>query len=231
MRRCLGKLCALVLAGCGSGAFHQTNQADESAASASSTLEITGTVQWYTTDGGFWAIVTGGDAYRPRSGLAVEWQKVNLPVRAVLRVPWAAEAAHPSLPLPPVEILELEQLACADLPCPGLPPAVGMVIAAAAPSGHNSVYEAILANVVRPAGSSGPDSDCVTRSDTPTSPVIRRCWINGFVSGVYEADVKATGFETKHVRFEVPARNVQPYECCAVHYVPQGSWVFLSPSP
>ena len=220
-------LWTILLAGCGSGAVHENaNQTDQSV-SDSQTVQITGAIYPYDGD---WLIVSiGGGGYDPLSPLDARWQKPGLPVRAVVRIHYELNLGTQLAER--VDVLHLEQLSCSDLPCAAPPPAVTVVIAAAGPSSTASFYNATLANVVRPAGSVGPESGCVTASDTPTSPVIRKCWINGFVSGVYEADVSAPGFETKHVRFEVPVRDVQPYECCAVHYVPQGSWVFLSPSP
>lgn len=46
----------------------------------------------------------------------------------------------------------------------------------------------------------------------------------------YEADVTAPGYQPEHARIEVPAREVNPEDCCPVTYVPQAQWVHLTPA-
>src|SRR5207248_9445528 len=61
------------------------------------------------------------------------------------------------------------------------------------------------------------------------STVTTICFIFGVVAGEYEADVRAAAYDTAHVRIEVPAHAIQPYECCAIPYAPQTIWVDLDP--
>ena len=117
---------------------------------------------------------------------------------------------------------------CAGVDCGAPPPPVEVIIAPNAPS-RTSFYDATLANVQRPPGTSlAPPEFMCTGPDTPTS--LRKCYIYGDVAGVYEADVTARGFQTTHVRVEVPAPDVKPHQCCTGAYVPKSLSVYLSPS-
>jgi hypothetical protein len=194
------------------------------------TTEISGTVQWYSIEGGFWAIRgADGKTYDPSSPLDSRWQKSNLPIHAVVRVRSDLASFHMVGPI--VDIIHIEQVSCEALPCPLPGPPVSLIVAASRGTPDGSVYQATFTNVQRPASAGViPEFNCVTTSLTPTAPAMRICYIHGVVPGAYEADVTAPGYEPQHVRVEVAAHDIQPYECCAAAYVSQGLWVYLTPS-
>jgi len=150
-------------------------------------------------------------------------------VRAVVRVRSDLASFHMAGPI--VDVLHIEQLSCVGLPCPSPPAPVILTIVPDAKAGSVPTYDATLANVQRPpAAGVTPAFQCETGSSTPTAPGMRKCFIKGVVPGVYEADVTAPGAQPQHVRVEVPAQEIMPYECCAAGYEPQALWVYLSGS-
>jgi len=228
MARFIVWLAAALVSACGGGENSASRLRSDQ---TNDRIEITGSVQWYTIEGGFWAIQGGdGNVYDPSAPLDAMWQKADFPVRAVLRLRPDLGSTHMAGQI--VDVLQIEQLSCQGLPCPAFGPAVTLTVApGSGAKGSGSFYDATLTNVQRPTSAGvSPAFNCVTNSPTPTAPVMRYCFIFGEVAGVYEADATAPGFDLKHVRIEVPAREIKPYECCAAQYVPQATWVYLSAS-
>jgi hypothetical protein len=71
-------------------------------------IRVTGTVQYYNLEGGFWA-VRGDDGvtYDPISGLSPAFQRENLPVTLVAKIRTDMGGIHMVGPL--VEILSIER--------------------------------------------------------------------------------------------------------------------------
>lgn len=71
--------------------------------------QITGTVHFYTFEGGFWAI-RGDDAvtYDPMTGLSAEFRKEGLRVSVVVRIRTDLAGTHMAGPL--VEIISIKRL-------------------------------------------------------------------------------------------------------------------------
>jgi len=125
---------------------------------------------------------------------------------------------------PIVDVLHIEQLSCVGLPCPAPASAVDITVAGNDPVTAITVpvLDATLSNVQRPpAAGVTPAFDCARQAPQGHTTVTTICFIFGVVPGVYEADVSAPGYRTRHVRVEVPEHVIQPYECCANPYVPQ----------
>jgi len=194
-------------------------------------LEIVGTVEWYSFEGGFWAIRgSDGNTYDPSLPLDARWHKPSLPVRAVVRILHDVVSIHMAGQV--VDVLQIEQLSCEGLPCPSPPPAVVVGVAGNDPPSVRTVavLDATLSNVRRPPSAGiTPAFDCANRAPRGYTTVTTMCLVFGLVPGVYEADVQAAGYRTGHVRVEVPEHVIQPYECCAASYVPQTVWVDLDP--
>jgi hypothetical protein len=77
---------ALVSA-CEGGQGSTTARPGDLAGNPQDQIEVTGTIQWFSFEGGFWAIrASDGQVYDPSSPLEAVWQKPDLSVRAVLRI-------------------------------------------------------------------------------------------------------------------------------------------------
>src|SRR5207302_1526186 len=149
-----------------------------------------------------------------------------LPVRAEVRVRNDLVSVHGAGVI--VDVLQIEQVACGPVPCPSGPRPVMLWVAGNDPKTNvtRPVLGAMLSNVQRPPNSGvTPSFDCMNSAPPGYTTVTTTCLISGTVPGVYEADVSARGYQTKHVRVEVPAHTIQPYECCGVPFVSQPMWV------
>lgn len=188
-------------------------------------VEVDATIQFVDVEGGFWAIRgDDGVTYDPRA-FPPDFRKEGLRVHAVLNQRDDMAGAHMVGPI--VDVLHLEVLPCGPVPCPAPPPAVELTVS----DRGLPVSEAALANVSGPPP--GPGSvtpSCATQPEPASGAQRTVCWIVGTVAGTYEADVVAPGFQTVHVRVDVPSRSVLPNECCPVTYVPQHVQVALSPA-
>jgi len=192
----------------------------------SGTVEVIGTVRWHPVGTGFWGIDTvGGDVYDPLSPLEQQWQRPGLPVRALVRPRSDLVALHFASR---VEVLRLDQISCEAFPCPGAAAAVRLAIWGIQGETSSPLPDGTLANIQAPSSTSA-SFFCETAPVSPTGPATRTCSILADAAGVYEADVIAPGFQSQHVRIEVPARPVASYECCAVHYVPVAERIDLAP--
>ena len=234
MNRYAGPALALVCWACSASTMDGKNAGSETSAGdpvshADGTVTIVGTVQWYSFEGGFWAIRGPDDTtYDPSSSLDVRWQKPDLPVRATVRVRNDLASTRGVVPI--VDILQIEQLSCFGLPCPAPAPALTVIVAGNNPTDVRAVpvLDAMLSNVRRPSGAGvTPSFNCTRAAPRGFTTETTICSIFGVVPGVYEADVSASNYRTGHVRVEVPEHVIQPYECCAVGYAPQRVGVAL----
>jgi hypothetical protein len=189
-------------------------------------VDVNGTIGFVALEGGFWAIRgDDGVTYDPRA-FPPDFRKEGLRVHAVMNRRDDMVGVHMVGPI--VDILRLDVLPCGPVPCPPPPFAVELAVfdRAGAP-----VSGATLANVTGPPP--GPGSvtpSCATVPESSSGAPRTVCLIVGTVPGVYEADVTAPGFQTVHVRVDVPSRSILPNECCPVTYVPQRVQVTLSPA-
>jgi hypothetical protein len=185
-------------------------------------IEVDGTVQYFTFEGGFWAIQgDDGFVYDPIS-FPADFRKAGLRVHAVLDRLDDMASVHMAGYV--VEVLSMELLLpCGPVPCPLPAPPVRLEVFPA--PGASPVNGVSLASVAGPPGVEVVVPPC---TPGPTPPAML-CSIGGTGAGTYEADVEAPGFETVHVRAEVPARSPLPGECCQVTYVSQYLPVSLSP--
>jgi hypothetical protein len=72
-------------------------------------IRVTGTVLFYTLEGGFWAVRgDDGTTYDPANGLPKEFQQVNLRVSVLMKI--RADAASFHMVGPVVDIIEIRKL-------------------------------------------------------------------------------------------------------------------------
>lgn len=189
-------------------------------------VDVDGTIEYVTIEGGFWAIRgDDGVTYDPRV-FPPDFRKEGLRVHAVLIRRDNMASVHGVGPV--VDILDLEVLPCGPVPCP--PPPAPVQLTVVDGSGA-AVSAAELSSVTGPPGLGSATPSCTTGPDPIAGAPRTLCVVIGTAAGTYEADVGAPGFQTVHVRVDVPSRAMLAGECCPVGYVPQRLSVMLAPAP
>ncbi len=102
-------LASALICACGCGQSSTSTPPAVNDQSAQKPIEVIGTIQWFSIEGGFWAIRgSDGKVYDPSSPLESRWQTPDLPVRAVLRVRSDLVSVHMVGVI--VDVLQIEQL-------------------------------------------------------------------------------------------------------------------------